>query len=707
VGEVRAGDEQAPGVEVGTTLERESLLELPAPPIYAPSLELAWLLGGLAGNPGQHVTLDGFLLTDPLTGTADFALPASVLSHVEVLEAGLPASLGPTDSGALRLWLPRGEDAWRVQAGFQAAPAELRFREPGRGLEPVGDSSRGTRDSMYAGGLSASGPILPGRLWATAALGLRQAGRMTEATDYFDPMNPDLIELPGYSQWRLAYLAEVVARPVDEHELTVLALGRPAWSANITQEAYRSPEAELNAFSDGWLVGVGWTAGWTSALRQESRISFGEHTWEESPTSGCAAVDEPDCASHFDRDSGLLSGNARSTWLQRGRRLAVESSLSGRLGGHVVDQVVSGGVQLHRTWAHYEYRLLGGASYLDLSGRPHGVTRLVPGPDGEVGPAQDELTQDALGLHFEDELVYGPMRLQVGLRADLFWLNRDGQEGEVRFSHIGPHLAVAWDPLADGRSAIRLGYSRGVIDPGMDSFRSLRDTGQVTETYEYNPSTRVYDIFLERSGEGEPELLSARVDSLVPANAAHLGLWREVIPGLDLSADLVWRDLRVRMGTTKVLSDDLTIRAMARKRLASGWQALIAYTFCWWDGEREEPPTGNFMDLDMDGSGHRLTLVGSYRGPWGLSGALGLHWLPGETHTGLGGLVTHLFESANGAASRQAGEELLRLDARLAWTLEDLLGVRAEVTADLYVWLEPGDELHHDLWCALGLRYLL
>jgi len=718
--EARADDETPPGTELGLALERDTMLALPAPPLYAPSLELAWMLGGLSVFPGQLVLVDGFSLTDPLTGTTDFALPASVLSHVEVLEAGLPASLGPTDAGALRLSLPRGLDTWRVDAALQTMLAETRYRDPAAvGL--VNEQGMPTdRTSLFAGHASAAGPLVPGRVWASAAVALLRAGHAQHAEDPFTPA-VDETELPAYGLWRLAYLAEVVARPVDGHELVAIALGRPAWAENIVQSPATSPEAEQDAFSEGWLVGASWQARWIPGLIHETRASFSEHTLEVGPHSGCTALDDPACSSHYDEDRSLQILNADESKRQRGRRLAVESSLSGFVPVGNLDQVLRGGLQFSRTWAGFEESLPGGAVFIDRSGRPYRVERMVPGPDGEVRAARDELTQDALGVHLADEFAFGGLRVVAGLRADLAWIHRSGQAGELRFVDVWPRLAAAWDPLGDGSVILRLGYSRQVGDPGMFALGALAAPTLAVDVFAYNPATADYDIFVGRSGEGEAPRVDSQGLVLVPVDTTHAGYAQETPWGLGLSFDLTWRRGSASEnvppsasdpgtgGEFSVVWNDVAFRGMVRTRRSERWQALVAYTYCWFDLETNAPEgILGLRDTHESAEGHRISGFVTYRAPWGLSGAIGLHWMQGPALSGEGGLGGALLGYPQYLLGWVAYEgDLVRLDLRMAWSLEELTGARVELTADLITWGDPDGWLGTDVWLALGLRYIL
>jgi hypothetical protein len=719
------------------------LLEIPPPPAHLSSLDLAWELGGLAGDPGQLVTLDGFSLTDPLSGTAVFALPLSVLERVELLSAGLPPSLGPTDSGALLLHLPHRPRAWRGEASFRAMPAELRHGSVPRSPLPLAPipsdwTRKWSSESLYSLGLSASGPVVPEQLWAVAALGLERFGFASDAR-----YPPGLEDPPPNSQWRLGYLAELVWLPASRHELTALSSGQPGWAANLAQDPYRAPEAELDSFSDAWLVGLGWKATWLQTLLQETRVSFTEHSLAIFPSSGCTDLEDRACASHYDSETGFTTGNGEQASLQRGRRLFVETGLTGLFPEGKVYQALRGGLQYAGTWARFEEGWPGGAHFTDASGRPRRVVQPVPGADGRLHPGRDNLDQGGLGIHLDYEVVYESLRLQAGARADLFWMHRAGHAGELRTTQVGPRLVGTWDPWNDGLSTVRLGYMRGISDPGHRAFRELASTGFSTETYEYNPASQEYDIFVHANEVAEPASLSEANLPLAPVDTVHFGLHRRLGRGFDASAGLNWRhtetELEVPLGASAPEEvgvrtstwNDLALQVLIRLREFAGWQAALAYTWRQVGRQVDKPtdPASPYSLHSQSYDGHRLTALAVYRAPWGLSGALALHWIRGVT-LNMDGLATgwlettniwpgdvgidwgydHGDELPNGPAHIflfSDGQDLARLDFRLAWSLEELIRARVEVVADLYLWLDPDPDLTSEVWLALGLRYLL
>ncbi|HYL37080.1 MAG TPA: TonB-dependent receptor [Bryobacteraceae bacterium] len=104
---------------------------------------------GGSENQMQY-SLDGFNISDPLTGTFNTQLSVDAVQSVDFLSGRFSPEMGKGSSGALAVHTESGDDSWRVSA---------------TNFVPGVDVKNGVRIGTYTPRFNFSGPIRKGRAW--------------------------------------------------------------------------------------------------------------------------------------------------------------------------------------------------------------------------------------------------------------------------------------------------------------------------------------------------------------------------------------------------------------------------------------------------------------------------------------------------------------------------------------------------------------
>jgi hypothetical protein len=137
------------------------ILEVPYPSSYDLRNALPLLPGVVKGPAGDlhfdggaenqvQYMLDGFNISDPLTGTFSTHLPLEAVQSLDFLSGRYSPEFGKGASGALALRTEAGDDTWRYS---------------GTNFIPGVDTNNGLHVGAYTPRVNFSGPIVKGRAW--------------------------------------------------------------------------------------------------------------------------------------------------------------------------------------------------------------------------------------------------------------------------------------------------------------------------------------------------------------------------------------------------------------------------------------------------------------------------------------------------------------------------------------------------------------
>lgn len=280
-----------------------------------------------AAAPQGALRVNGFNMTDPISGEAATLLPLEAIESVDVYSGGYPADAGRATGGVTSVHTRSGGDHWDVTAN--SFFPRLRFA----GGRPAGVDS-------WEPNVGASGPIVRGRLFIEEAVSYR-----------FDRNRFDTLAGPQENTYA-AFMAwsQVDAQVSPSHHLVFSAATDPQRTdrANIT--AFTTVNSVPRIERGGWSVSLGdrWTLGERSTLE----VTLGRVRAKQSVTPlGAEPYDVgPDriAGSYFDRQdlrgtrtevAGVWSWTVRSGHLLRVGGSAGQLSLDGAEQAGVVNLI--------------------------------------------------------------------------------------------------------------------------------------------------------------------------------------------------------------------------------------------------------------------------------------------------------------------------------------------------------------------------------
>jgi hypothetical protein len=412
--------------------------------------------GGIHVNGGPEsetvFLLDGFNLSDPLTGTVDPRVTVEAVRSIAVLSGPYSAEYGRGSAGVVDIVTNTGDDRLRYSA---------------TDFIPTLGYEKGLRIESWAPRLTVSGPVLPGRAWFTNGLTteygtyvvneLPRGADTTSGTRVSDYAHAQVNVAPSNILYAsaLASVGEtdrVGLGPLDPVS-TTLDLRGHQWLANIRDQQFLHSDAVLD-------FGYGSNR---TFLRDQPQ---GHAPYISTPSgrSGNSYIDSEQTSS---RDQFLASLSLPTLG---GRR----SSSGGASAGAGTHQIKTGLDLDRRGYAQQSNR--GTLSLLDAAGRPV-RTVAFEGSDALSVSAFDAAAyvQDAWRVR-PDTL------LQLGVRAD--W------NGLVRGWRASPRLGVAWSPFGasagtngGGNTKISGGYAVTHDVARLQLFTAPRDQTSVSTFY--------------------------------------------------------------------------------------------------------------------------------------------------------------------------------------------------------------------------------
>ncbi len=278
--------------------------------------------------------------------------------------------------------------------------------------------------------------------------------------------------------------------------------------------------------------------------------------------------------------------------------------------------------------------------------------------DYNVGEPGYDMPYHQLGIFAQDSWKIHPrLNLNIGLRFSYYSLSGYNFD-QWNIRHINPRFGFSWDPVGDGKTAIRGGLGTYTANPSANpasSFKAYETLESYTIYDPGYPDPFVPNPFVEsRSRQQTRSIWECKEGMVYPYTfQTSLGFSREVFTDFAASIDLVWskgyrmyrraqmnpvivgtRNKRVdpTKGNWWVLvdegkSDYKGLYLTLSKRFSKGWGVDIAYTYskAMTDTERETTAPDNYEDpenLRMWGpsnndSRHVLSVIGIFNLPFG------------------------------------------------------------------------------------------
>ncbi len=719
---------------LGGNYDDEFIEEVPVSRQYQSVATLApGVVGG--GNPNIHggslysnqYLVDGVNTTDPVTNTFSANFNFDAIKEVQVLTGGLDAEYGYATGGIINLVTKSGGNEFHLDTSFYAKPNQFTLKDD---FEKEGAPS----NDSYQFNVNVGGPIIKDKLWYFASLELDRAiSKLSETEDWFNPANPEKIQHAPRIWSSLYALGKLTYQATDNHKLTVLVQGDPTTIENELQDIYTSDDAERQRFQGGGFYSLSWEALWTRSLFQKTQIALSHGVLDIYPM-GCRETDNENCRSHYDQDTGLTTGNDSIDYISKRYRLQFDSSWTYYLDGALGDHEFKTGWQYAHTWQDLVNGIPGGASYTDRSGRPYRISQLLRNDQGEFEKLRTTITGDTLGFYLQDAWkITKDLTIKPGVRFDWAEMRNYNDDVITSFMTTSPRLNLVWDITGDGKTVFRAGYNR-YVDTGYLTLSDFVGKSQETETYEYNPATGEYDIFVRHSGGDsgvivKDNLSAPHTDEVTLQLERELftdfslginGLWRETKHIYeDDEANLIWNQQGTdvigykngeetyiwSLGTPKqAWRRYWGFEVVARKNFSNNWQMDGSYTYsraegapdtfisAYLDNPRQDKYWWSWLGYDIR---HRLKLNGSYHLPWGVEIGASCWWSTGAPYTKS---VTNKYwggynnlDYLRGYSRERPNDpywyrlpDMVGLDFKAVWDLKELTGQQIDIIAEMF-----------------------
>ena len=718
---------------MGGNYDDEFLEEVPIARQYQ---SVAALAPGVVGgaNPNIHggslysnqYLVDGVNTTDPVTNTFSANFNFDAIKEVQVLTGGLDAEYGYATGGIINLVTKSGGNEFSLDTSIYARPEIFRLKDD---FEKEGAPT----NNMYQFNLNVGGPIIKDKLWYFASLEFdRNESKLAGTPDYFNPANPDNVQHPARLWMSVFYLAKLTYQMSDNHKLTFMTQGDPSWIKNEDQSVFISNEAETQRYQGGYFFTLAWEALWSKSLFQKTQIALKQSELDIFPM-GCRSSDNEECSSHYDSDTGLTTGNSSTDYLSKRWRIQFDSSWTLYLDDLIGDHELKAGWQFAHTWQDLTEGIPGGATYTDRSGRPYRRSQLTRNEAGDFEKLSITILGDTLGWYLQDSWkITKNITIKPGVRFD--WAQMRNYRDDVisEFLTTSPRLNLVWDITGDGKTVFRAGYNR-YVDTGYLMLSDFVGKGLETETYEYNPATGEYDIFV-RSAGGDSGVIVKDNLTAPHTDEISLQLEREVFTDFSLGINALWRETKHvfeddeanliwnREGTDVIgyKNGDETyiwslgtpkeawrrywaMEIVARKNFSNNWQMNASYTYSrsegapdtlitsFLDNPRQNEYWWSFTGYDIR---HRLKIDGSYHLPYGIELGGSFWWTTGAPYSKFvpnaywGGYNNYDYN--RGFDREHPGNEYwnripdrIFFDLKAVWDLKELTGQQIDLIAEM------------------------
>ncbi|MFH1809313.1 MAG: TonB-dependent receptor [Pseudomonadota bacterium] len=705
---------------------------------------MAQLVPGVVGgaNPNVHGAtlygnqyfLDGINITDPVTNTFSANFNFDAIQEVEVLTGVLDAEYGSAQGGIINIVTKSGGNEFTADASIYYSSAYLQWRE--KGEEEL-------NNQMLQLSLNVGGPIIKDRLWFFVSGEVPWAIQTLPPTAATSDIFPDQAgKLHPSRDFRAFYgLAKLTWQPFSNQTFKFLLQGDPTTIYNEGQSPSIHPDAETQRYQGGVIASVASETFVLPELFLNNRLAYTHGRLFIYPQSN-----DFDTPGRGNTATGTATVND-TTWLDDNRyRVQLHSSATYTLDNLIGEHQFKAGVDASLTINTVFDSLPGGGSYTDNgldptnpnsasgAGLPYQYTRLIESQDTVI-------YGDTVSVFVQDKWKPFPsLTVRPGLRMDSARMRNFEGVAQVQINTLSPRLAVSWDPFDDNKTALRAGYGQ-YVDTG---YLALSDfaggKGKLTHTYEYNPITEEYDIYLYEEGgangvEGK-DYLKDMFDQRRPrVHELNLGVSRELITDLGFSADFIyrfygnqWEDDEINAqwnedgdavigfnnGEQKYIYslgalDEAFIRYYGfefalNKRFSSNWEMMASYTWSWTEGTepsiisvafdrpRQREYEFGFLPQDVR---HVLKIYGSYRLPYGFVVGGRVRYQSGGPYN------RYYFNSfysdyedrrAPRGFDRQDDGTLVELrypdtftvNARVTWQLQELTGQKLDLICEVF-----------------------
>ena len=680
---------------------------------------------GATDNNNQYL-LDGINITDPVTNTFSANFNFDAIKEVEVLTAGRDAEYGNAAGGIVNIVTKSGGNEMEGDVSLFYRSQKTQF------LLEKGEGNLVNSNYELNGALG--GPLVLDKLWYFASFEVPWSRSTLPAPEN----GPAFADVQGSHPTRdfLGFygLGKVTWQVSDEHTVKLLVQSDPTRIRYVRQENTVHPDAEREQDQGGLRVALTDELFLSDSLFWNNRIAYSRSYVNSVPMSG-----NYDLAGRTNSETGTSTINDTAWTDDQRTRVQAHSSLAYTVDELMGEHQFKFGIDAQFTRQSTFNSIPGGGYYTDKGVDPNDPSSGIGLPyqyDQLVTPQDTSISGDAEGLFVQD--VWKPFEnftIRPGLRFDSARLRNWEGETQVAINTVSPRIGIAWDPFNDGKMSLRAGYYQ-YVETGYLSLSSFAGgNAKLVRTYEYNPSTEKYDIFVREiggaSGNVGKEYLKDPWNQQRPRTHEFiLGAGRELWTNLGIDATFTyrysgngWEDDEVNVlwnekgndavgfanGERKYIFslgalEEAFIRyygmqVAITKSFADSWDLMASYAWSKTEGTQEDSISAAFDNPRMRdyefGSlpqdiRHVLKIDGSYAGPRGVVVGAAFSFFSGAPYNRLylndyyGGYSD--FRAPRGFELQDDGSlKELRLparfvlDMRVQWQLEELTGHKLDL----------------------------
>jgi hypothetical protein len=502
--------------------------------------------GGARFN--NSYTVDGFQTSDPVTHTFTENFTFSAMNQVQVRTAAFGAEHSDTLGGGINIVTKSGSNRYEGDVTLTYNDQNLYFFKDAR--------DTGTNRLMVLE-LAGGGPIIKDRLWFYAS---------AEGVSNVDTLPEDPVLGPHPSSNVLAFTGtlKLTWQLGPRNKIDFSARYEPGGFNNVLQSPLVEPEAEARQFQLSRVFGIEWHGVVTDQLLLSLRSAVNQQNLNVEPQS-CQW--DPENCGNVPAVLDLVTGQRRQNYGGQNRQLRQSVELSGaieyfadwrRAGSHAMKL----GGRFHLDRFEYAQTTPGDSAFGVANSEPvwrEETCSLDPKSNNGICN-RNWLYSDITGrrsLFFLTD-AYKPTRyltITPGVAMHIIFSRNDKGTVATDGTALTPHLAVAWDPTHDGRTALR-GSFNNYVDHGRLALAGITSRELYTKRCDWDAQAMAY-IRDCRSEGGDSSTTIGRPcgpDGVNPDGTRcdtklrlprvweyTLGAEREIVTGITLGVDYIYR----------------------------------------------------------------------------------------------------------------------------------------------------------------------